>query len=83
VGFNSASELFTLAKSVNATINTRGHMYNCSKHHSRIDARKYVFTERVVCVWNGLLAEQRHFSSLVQFINLNSVDLSFYVSLGF
>jgi len=75
---------FTLANSVNANINTRGHMYIFFPHHSRIDARKYVFTERAVRVWNGLPAEQRHFSSLIQFKNfLNSVDLSIYVSLGF
>jgi len=37
-----------------------------------------------VRVWNGLSAEQRHFSSLIQFKNLiNSVDLSNYISLGF
>jgi len=75
---------FTLANSVNANINTRGHMYKLYPHHSRIDARKYVFTERVVRVWNGLPTEQRHFSSLIQFKNfINSVDLSIYVSLGF
>jgi len=61
-----------------------GHMYKLFQHHSRIDARKYFFTERVVRVWNGLPAEQRQFSSLIQFKNfINSVDLSIYVSLGF
>jgi len=59
-------------------------MYKLFPHQSRIDARKYFFTERVVRVWNGLPAEQRHFSSLIQFKNfINSVDLSTYVFLGF
>jgi len=81
---NAGNEFFTLANSVNANISTRGHMYKLFQHHSRIDARKYFFTERVVRVWNGLPAEQRHFSSLIQFKNfINSVDLSIYVSLGF
>jgi len=38
----------------------------------------------IVRVWNGLPAEQRHFSSLIEFKNfINSVDLYIYVSLGF
>jgi len=59
-------------------------MYKLFPHHSRIDARKYCFAERVVRVCNGLQTEQRHFSSLVQFNNfINSVDLSNCVFLGF
>jgi len=81
---NAGNEYFTLANSVNANINTSGHMYKLFPHQSRIDARKYFFTERVVRVWNGLPAEQRHFSSLMQFKNfINSVDLFIYISLGF
>jgi len=79
-----AYEFFTLANSVNANIITRDHMYKLFPHHSRIDARKYFFAERIVRVWNGLPAEQRYFSSLIQFNNfINSVDLSINVSLGF
>jgi len=81
---NAGSEFFTLAHSVNANINTRGHMYKLFPLQSRIDARNYFLTERVVRVWNGLPAEQRHFNSLIQFKNfINSVNLSTYVSLGF
>jgi len=80
---NAGNAFFTLANS-NANINTRGHMYKLFPHQSRIDAPKYFFTERVVRVWNGLPAEQRHFSSLMQFKNfINSLNLSTYVSLGF
>jgi len=74
----------TLTNSVNANINTRGHRYTFFPHHSSIDVRYYVFTERVVHLWNDLSAEQRHFSSsilLKKFIN--SFNLSIYVSLGF
>jgi len=80
----AGNEFFALANSINANINTRGYMYKLFLHHSLIDARKYVFTERVVRVWNGLTAEQTHCSSLMQFKNfINSVDLSIYVSVGF
>jgi len=51
---NAGNEFFTLANSVNANINTRGHMCKLFPHHigySRFDARKYFFTERVVRVW--------------------------------
>jgi len=81
---NTVNEFFTLANSVNATINTRGHLYTLLPHHSRINTRKYLFTEPVVRVWNSLPAEQRHFSILLQFKNLiNRVDSSNYGSLGF
>jgi len=70
------NEFFTLATSVNTNINTRGHMNKLFPHHSRIDARKYFFTERVERVRNGLPAEQRHFNSLIQFNNfINSVSI--------
>ena len=81
---NAGSDFFILANSVNATNNTRGHMYKLFPRLSRIDARKYFFTERVIRVWNCLPAERKHFSSLIQFRNFtNSADLSNYVSLGF
>jgi len=37
---NAGDEFFTLANSVSANINTRGHMYKLFPHHSRNDARK-------------------------------------------
>jgi len=74
---NAGNEFFTLANSVNANINTRGHMYKLFPHQSRIDAHKYVFTKRVVRVWNGLPAEQKHFSSLIQFNT--SLTVSIYL----
>jgi len=81
---NARNEFFKLANSVNANINTRGQHVWIVPASSRIDTRKYVFTERVVRVWNALPAEQRHFSSLIQFKNfVNSVHLSIYVSLEF
>jgi len=56
---NAGKEFFTQANSVDANINTRGHMYKFFPHHSRINACKYFFSERVVHVWNGLPTERR------------------------
>jgi hypothetical protein len=33
---------------------TRGHQYNLYKSHSRLDIRKYSFTQRTVEIWNNL-----------------------------
>ena len=33
---------------------TRGHQYNLYKSHSRLDIRKYSFTQRTVEIWNDL-----------------------------
>jgi ribonuclease P/MRP protein subunit RPP40 len=47
----NASDFFTLA---NNDHNTRGHVYKLSTHCSRLDIRKFYFSERVVKPWNNL-----------------------------
>jgi hypothetical protein len=55
---------FTLA---NNDRNTRGHAYKLSTHCSRLDIRKFYFSERVVKPWNNLQADPGHFSSFIKF----------------
>ena len=81
---NACDELFTLSSSVNTSISTRGHIYKLFPHCSRIDARKFFFSERVINSWNSLPAETEHFRSLSTFKRfIRSVDLTTHVSLGF
>jgi ribonuclease P/MRP protein subunit RPP40 len=60
----NASDFFTLA---NNDHNTRGHAYKLSTHCSRLDIRKFYFSERVVKPWNNLQADPEHFSSFINF----------------
>ena len=81
---NACDELFILSSCVNTSINTRGHIYKLFPHCSRIDARKFFFSERVINSWNSLPAETEHFRSLTTFKRfIRSVDLTAHVSLGF
>jgi len=43
---------------------TRGHSLKLFAHHSRIDARKHSFCNRIVQCWNSLPATPTDFSSL-------------------
>ena len=80
---NACDELFTRSGSVN-TISTRDYIYKLFPHCSRIDARKFFFSERVINSWNSLPAETEHFRSLSTFKRfIRSVDLTTHVSLGF
>jgi hypothetical protein len=36
---------------------TRGHQYKLYKSHSRLDIRKYSFTQRTVEIWNNLTSK--------------------------
>ena len=79
----AASNMFTLTNTLYSTC-TRGHPYKLYLHSSRIDARKYFFSERITIPWNSLPATSADFSSILSFKRLiNSVDLSAHVSLGF
>ena len=81
---NACGELFQLSSSVNTSIGTRGHIYKLFPHCSRIDARKFFFSERVINSWNSLPAKTEHFRSLATFKHfIQSVDLKKHVSLGF
>ena len=55
----------------------RGHSLKLFAHHSRIDARKHFFCNRVVQCWNSLPATPTDFSSLTCFRSLlKRTDLS-------
>ena len=46
---------------------TRGHPYKISKLHSRVDIRKYSFTQRIVNDWNILPGSAVMSTSVNQF----------------
>jgi len=79
----AASDMFTLTSSLHY-INTRGHAYKLYPDNSRIDERKFFFSEWVIAPCNNLPATIEHFSSVSSFKYLfNSTDFSMYVSLVF
>ena len=70
----NAEDFFTLCHNGH---NTRGHIYKLSTHYSRLDARKFYFSERIIKPWNDLPAKLEHFISLTVFKRfLHGVDLS-------
>ena len=48
---------------------TRGHNYTLVKKQSRLDVRKYSFSQRTINVWNNLSTECVHASSVNMFKN--------------
>ena len=48
---------------------TRGHNYTLVKKQSRLDVRKYSFSQRTINVWNKLSTDCVHATSVVTFIN--------------
>ena len=48
---------------------TRGHNYTLVKKQSRLDVRKYSFSQRTITVWNNLSTECVHASSVNMFKN--------------
>jgi hypothetical protein len=57
-------DFFTIA---NSGHDTRGHKYKLLTSHSRFDVRKYFFSERVISVWNNLVAIEADFANLQAF----------------
>jgi ribonuclease P/MRP protein subunit RPP40 len=73
-----ASDFFTLSSNGHYT---RGHAYKLSMSYSRLDIRKFYFSQRVIEPWNSLPAESEHFSSLKDFKSfLSGVDLSRFLN---
>ena len=48
---------------------TRGHNFTLVKKQSRLDVRKCSCSQRTINVWNKLLAECAHASSVIMFKN--------------
>ena len=48
---------------------TRGHNFTLVKKQSRLDVRKFSFSQRTINVWNKLSAECVHVSSVNMFKN--------------
>ena len=48
---------------------TRGHNYKLVKKQSRLDVRKYSFSQRTINVWNNLSTDCVHASSVIMFKN--------------
>ena len=44
---------------------TRGHDFTLVKKHSRLDVRKFSFSQRTINVWNKLSTECVHASSVI------------------
>ena len=48
---------------------TRGHVFTLVKEQSRLDVRKYSFSQRTINVWNTLPTDCVHASSVNMFKN--------------
>ena len=48
---------------------TRGHNYKLVKKQSRLDVRKYSFSQRTINIWNNLSTDCVHASSVNMFKN--------------
>ena len=48
---------------------TRGHNFTLAKKQSRLDVRKFSFSQRTINVWNKLSEESVHDSSVNMFKN--------------
>ena len=63
---NSGSNIFLEIKESKIT---RGHNYKLVKQQSRLDVRKYSFSQRTINVWNKLSTDCVHASSVNMFKN--------------
>ena len=59
---------------------TRGHNYTLVKKQSRLDVRKYLFSQRIIGVWNNLSTDCVQASSVNMF--KNKID-TYLVKAGF
>ena len=55
---------------------TRGHNYTLVKKQSRLDVRKYSFSQRTINVWNKLSEECVHATSANMFKNTKLTSIS-------
>ena len=55
---------------------TRGHNYKLVKKQSRLDVRKYSFSQRTINVWNNLSTDCVHASSVNMFKNIIDQNVS-------
>ena len=53
---------------------TRGHNYKLVKKQSRVDVRKYSFSQRTINVWNNLSTDCVHASSSSVNMFKNKID---------
>ena len=53
---------------------TRGHNYTLVKKQSRLDVRKYSFSQRTIHVWNNLSTDCVHASSVNTIMFKNIID---------
>ena len=53
---------------------TRGHNYKLVKKQSRLDVRKYSFSQRTINVWNNLSTDYVHASSVNNIMFKNKID---------
>ena len=51
---------------------TRGHNFTLVKKQSRLDVRKFSFSQRTINVWNKLSTECVHASSVNMFVDIDS-----------
>ena len=61
---------------------TRGHNFKLVKKQSRLDVRKYSFSQRTINVWNTLSTDCVHASSVNMFKNKIDKYLVKYVTLS-
>ena len=61
--------LILILFSIKQRIITRGHNFTLVKKQSRLDVRKFSFSQRTINVWNKLSTESVHASSVNMFKN--------------
>ena len=58
-----------VASHITKILSTRGHNYTLVKKQSRLDVRKYSFSQRTINVWNNLSTDCVQASSVNMFKN--------------
>ena len=53
---------------INQSKITRGHNFTLVKKQSRLDVRKFSFSQRTINVWNKLTTECVHANSVVNYV---------------
>ena len=73
-------EVFKILNEIKQSKITRGHNFTLVKKQSRLDVRKFSFSQRTINVWNKLSTECVHASSVNMF--KNKID-KYLVKAGF